>query len=502
MPTTRSDLKPLLSLSVSGEVSTKSAQTRRRFHRQLRGNLGAALRQQGYEPRIVDRRDRIDITEVPAEAAPVLTRVFGVQAVRVAHALAWSSLEQIVEAGVALFAGAVEGRRFAVRPRRVGNSGQPRGFNTELARRLGAQLVECGGRVDLDDPEVAVHIEIRRHDAVLFANPLPGPGGLPLGTEGRALTLISGGFDSVVAAWQMLLRGLDMDFVLFDLAGPQQVGGVQRVLGELDRRWLAGSRARLFVVDFRPIVAELRSKVGGQFWQVLLKRLMMRAAESLARRTGAGALITGEALGQVSSQTLANLGAITARTDIPVLRPLVGFNKDEILERARTIGTFEASAGNAEFCALDGGRPVTSGRARELDRLEDSLDLTLIERLVTEARVIERSEFGRIEPDEVSLERVPGGMAVIDLRGAQAHADWHWPDAIQLDFDRACRFAGALPKERDYLLVCEFGLKSAWLAEAMRREGYRAWSFRGGIRRLEAYAREVGLDEASASPAA
>ncbi|RFF26691.1 MULTISPECIES: tRNA uracil 4-sulfurtransferase ThiI [unclassified Wenzhouxiangella] len=482
---TRPTLKPLLSLSISGEVSTKSSHTRRRFHRKLRSNLKAALEGKGHTPRLIDSRDRIDLHDLPASAAPLLARVFGVQSVRTAHSLDWDSLDDIIEAGTGLFAGEVDGRRFAVRPRRVGNSRHPRRISDDIARQLGTKLVEAGGRVNLDNPEVAVHVEIRNDDALLFGNPLPGPGGLPLGTEGRALTLISGGFDSAVAAWQMLQRGLDMDFVLFDLAGPEQVAGVQRVLTELDKRWMAGSRARFFVVDFRPVVAELRSQTRGDYWQVMIKRLMMRAAGRLAEHTKAGALVTGEALGQVSSQTLANLGAIGARTELPIIRPLVGLNKEDILKRAHEIGTFEASSGNAEFCALDGGRPVTSARASALDRFEEHIDTDLIERLVDEAEVIERAHFATPRRDEASLDHVPDDTAVIDLRGEQAHADWHWPDSIQLDFDRACRFAGALPKDRDYLLVCEFGLKSAWLAEAMRREGYRAWSFRGGIRRLQ-----------------
>jgi len=489
---TRSELEPLLSLTLSGEISTKSRHTRRRFQRRLRGNLKAALERAGHDSRIVDSRDRIDIHGVPTSAAAVLARVFGVQSVRAAHAVAWSSLDDVVDAGTALFAEAVQGRRFAVRPRRVGNSDHPRRTSDDIARRLGAKLVEAGGRVDLDAPELAVHVEIRRDDAVLFGNPLPGPGGLPLGTEGRALTLISGGFDSAVAAWQLLRRGLDMDFVLFDLAGPEQVAGVQRVLTELERHWLHGSRARLFVADFRPVVAELRANTRGDYWQVMIKRLMLRAAHRLARRTGAGALVTGEALGQVSSQTLANLGAIGACAELPILRPLVGMNKQDILEHARAIGTYEASAGNAEFCALDGGKPVTGARAGTLDGLEKQIDSTLIDRLVDEAEPIERDGFARSRPSEASLEYVPETAVVIDLRDERAQARWAWPDAVQLDFDRACRFTSSLPKDRNYLLVCEFGLKSAWLAEAMRREGFCAWSLRGGTRSLRKLARASG----------
>jgi len=152
---TRPELQPLLSLTLSGEISTKSSQTRRRFQRRLRNNLKAALKREGHEARVVDGRDRIDIHGVPAAAAAALARVFGVQSVRAAHALYWESLDDIVDAGIRLFTGAVKNRRFAVRPRRVGN-GLPAELSSEVARHLGARLVEAGGRVDLDDPEVAV----------------------------------------------------------------------------------------------------------------------------------------------------------------------------------------------------------------------------------------------------------------------------------------------------------------------------------------------------------
>lgn len=482
-------LKPLLSLSISGELSTKASNTRRQFQRLLRRNLRAALRDAGFEAEVVDRRDRIEINGAGPEAAVCLSRVFGVQSVRIAHQLPSSELEDIVAAGRWLFGDQVQGRRFAVRPRRVGSTDHAPGIGNRVARALGAALVEAGGRVHLDAPEVTCSVEIRHEDTVLFSNPLPGPGGLPIGSGGRALTLISGGFDSVVAAWKMLRRGLDMDFVLFDLAGAEQVAGVQNVLAALDREgWLAGSRARLFVVDFRPVVAQLRSRLPGPWWQVMIKRLMFTAAEQVAERRHALALISGEAVGQVSSQTLANLGAIEARCSLPVLRPLAGTNKEEIIALARHIGTHDASAGNVEFCALDGGQPMTRGNREEVDALEDQMDAELIQRLVAESEPLLRERFSQPPTDEISLDHVPEAATVIDLRNAQAHALWAWPDSVQLDFEQACRVATGLPADKHYLLVCEYGLKSAWLAGAMRKAGLQANSFTGGITGLQALA--------------
>ncbi len=477
---------PVYSLSVSGEVSTKSSSTRRNFHRRLRANLREALDRHQLGGRIVDRRDRIDIEKAGPTTPEVVRRVFGIQSVRTAYKVPGQGLDDLVDMGVALYGDRVPQRHFAVRPRRVGKRRPGSPGSTELACALGQALVDCGGQVDLNDPEIRVHVEIRPDAMLLFDDPLPTFGGLPLGTAGRGLALISGGFDSAVAAWRMMLRGMDLDFVLFSLAGWPQERSVREVLEILDGRWMAGSRSRLHVVDFRPVVARMRQQVHGSYWQVLLKRMMMHAADRIAGEIRAEALVTGEVIGQVSSQTLSNLRSITAHTRTPVLRPLAGLNKEETVAAARRIGTFETCARSAEFCALDGGKPVTSCRPGRLDRQEARVGSELARMLAGERRIIEREVFTPVEPEEsVELDHVPDGAAVIDLRREADFLEGSWPGAIHLDFDRAMEFAGNLPADRPYLLVCEFGLKSAFLAERMRRMGYRAWSLGGGAQRPE-----------------
>ncbi|QOC22720.1 tRNA 4-thiouridine(8) synthase ThiI [Wenzhouxiangella sp. AB-CW3] len=476
----------ILSLSLSGEVSTKSSVTRRSFHRRLRANLRAALDRNDLGGRIIDRRDRIDIEQARPGAAEVLSRVFGIQSVRVAYRVEDGRLETAAEQVHRLFSQQVSGGcRFAIRPRRVGHPAPGMPGTNAAARVLGQVLVDAGGQVDLDQPELRVHVEIRNDGLLLFDEPLPASGGLPLGTGGRGLALISGGFDSAVAAWRMLLRGMDLDFVVFSLAGWPQERSVRQVLEVLDERWMAGSESRLHVVDFRPVVARMRQQVHGSYWQVLLKRMMMHAADRIAHDTRAEALITGEVIGQVSSQTLANLRSIEAHVRTPVLRPLVGLNKEEIIAAARQIGTYETCARNIEFCALDGGKPITSCRPARLDRQEARIGKQLAETLAAERRTLRREDFAPVEPQEtVEVDQVPDGAAVIDLCREADFLKASWPGAIHLDFDRAMEFAGNLPADRSYLLVCEFGLKSAFLAERMRRMGYRAWSFSGGAREL------------------
>lgn len=480
-----------VSMSLSGEVSTKASATRRAFHRRLRANVKDVLSRHGLEGRIRDRRDRMDVEGLDEAALAPLSRVFGIQAARAVRALPWQDLDDIVAAGERLYRDAVTGRRFAVRPRRVGPRDQIGISSEELARRLGQRLVEAGGTVDLDMPEVPVHVEVRPQDVLFFHESTPGPGGLPIGVEGRALALISGGFDSAVAAWQMLRRGVELDFLLFNLAGWPQEQAVRQVLHRLDADWMGGAKARLFIVDFRPVIAEMRRHVRSRYWQVLLKRLMMRAADIVATDKGSEALITGEAIGQVSSQTLTNLGSITAHTATPVLRPLLGQNKHEIVDLARHIGTAGISGGVEEFCALDGAAPATRARPAELDREEERIGRALVATLARRYRTVPHTAFGDALAESPELDRVPDHVAVIDLRTQAEHEEWSWPHAIHLEFDKAMEHAGRLPRDRAYLLYCEVGLKSAYLAEMMREAGYEAYSFRGGVRPMQEHARRT-----------
>jgi thiamine biosynthesis protein ThiI len=228
---------------------------------------------------------------------------------------------------------------------------------------------------------------------------------------------------------------------------------------------------------------------------VLLKRQMLRAADAVARGVRAQALVTGEAVGQVSSQTLANLAVISAATALPILRPLIGFNKDEILADARRIGTFELSAVVGEYCDLQASKPATAAALAAVEAEEAKLDPAVLARAVAARAVL---DLRALDPEKLGipeLERddVPEGAIVLDLRSRAAFGGWHWPGALHLEFPHALAAYTRMDRSRRYLLYCELGLKSAYLAEQMRRAGLDAWNFRGGLRALLRHARERGL---------
>jgi thiamine biosynthesis protein ThiI len=484
------DTTTLALLRLSGEVSTKARETRWRFVSQMLRNVRDALRSEGIAYTLSRRHDRVFVELADARGAAVLARVFGVQSVSVAVRGPGASLDEIVARGAEVFGEAVRGKRFAVRARLVGKPSDL-GFRArDIQVALGAKLREHALRVDLDDPELTAQIEVHEGRAYYFTETLAGEGGLPLATEGRALALVSGGFDSAVAAWLMMRRGLALELAFFNLGGRAHHAGTQRVMHTLATRWAYGTHPRLHAVDFDAVSRDLQANAQPRYWQVILKRLMLRAAERIASELACPALVTGEALGQVSSQTLANLATISAATRLPILRPLVGANKHEIVDLANRIGTGPISATVAEYCALVPRRPATAASLAAVEAEEAKLDAALLERAVAAREILDVRDA---DPEastlpELAVEALPPGAVVLDLRARDEFRAWHLPGSVQLDFARALEALHAMSRAQRYVAVCAFGLKSAHLAELMRKQGLDAYHFRGGTSALKKWA--------------
>jgi tRNA uracil 4-sulfurtransferase len=487
MPATDALVTPALYLiRLSGEITTKGRGTRLHFQRRLQRNLEAALAATGLPYRVERGWSRFLVETPPAAALEVLPRVFGVHSLSAVERRRWEALEDLVTAGEELFRDAVRGRRFAVRTRRGGDKRFIPFRSGDLDRALGARLLPMAAGVDLGAPEVTVHIEVREEEAYFFTGQVAGPGGLPLGTEGRALALVSGGFDSAVAAWALLKRGVRLDYLFCNLGGDEHRRGVLGVMKLVAERWSYGYRPRLHAIDFQPAAAALRERCDPRYWQVLLKRLMLHAANRLARQLRVDALVTGDAVGQVSSQTLQNLKAISEVAQLPILRPLVGTNKEEIVAQARAIGTFELSASVAEYCALHPRRPATHARLEAVRREEALLDLAAIEAAVDARETIdlERLATADLVDAGLGIEEAPPGAAVYDLRSRPAYDAWHYPGALHLDYFEALRHLERFERGRTHVLYCEVGLKSAHLAERLRAAGLTAGHFHGGLRQV------------------
>ena len=484
----------LLLVRYGGDLTTKARQTRQRFAARLAHNIRDALSAEQLSAQVRRSHDRIYVEGDEPIPARLLARVFGVQSVSCVERRPWASLDEIVAAGVDLFTGLVQGREFAIRARRVGTRQQIPVSASDIQNVLGDALRPIARGVNLENPDVTLRIEVMPGQAYFFTSSESGPGGLPLGVEGRAVALVSGGFDSAVAAWHLMKRGVGLDYVFCNLGGRTHQLGTLRVMELIARNWSYGTRPRFHAIDFDAVSSDLQKSVHERYRQVILKRLMLRAAETVARETGALAIITGDAVGQVSSQTLTNLASISEATSLPILRPLVGANKDEILGQARRIGTFELSKVVGEYCALVPRKPATAAALDVVLDEDARLDPQLLERAVAERSVfdIRRLDLGLLDLPDLEVEEIDPGAAVIDLRSKAAYENWHYPDALFLDFAHALRAVPHLSREKSYVLYCEFGLKSAHLAERMRAEGLDASHFKGGSANLSRWMESRG----------
>ena len=479
----------------SGELTLKAPATRRRFVKRLVKNLKDALKSQQIEGRVIRDHNRLFVEASGPGDLGQLAHCFGVQSISIVEPRPWKTMEDLIAAGVELYGDAVVGKRFAVRARRVGDRNHTPVRSQEVARQLGAALNRSAAGVDLENPEVTVHVEIMPDEAYFFPETIRGHGGLPLGTEGRAVSLVSGGFDSAVSSWQLLKRGVSLDYVFCNLGGRDHQLGVLRVMKQISDRWSYGLRPHLHSIDFDLVSRDLRENCETRYWQIVLKRLMLRAGEAIARERDSVALVTGEAVGQVSSQTLQNLAVISNATSLPILRPLVGFNKDEIIRVAREIGTEDLSKDVDEYCAMVPSKPATNAQLERVLAEEARLDPDLLERAVTERSVVDlRSlDLETMERPDLQTSTIPPGATIIDLRSVAAFRAWHYPEALHLDFNNALRAYSHFDKRHRYVLYCEFGLKSAHLAELMSGGGYDAAHFGGGLSDLVDYARREGV---------
>ena len=249
----------------------------------------------------------------------------------------------------------------------------------QLSQYVGGELHDAFPNlsVDVHNPELTVHLEVRDYAAFVHADPEPGAGGLPVGIGGRAVSLLSGGIDSPVASWMMAKRGLALDMVHFfsyPYTSPEAKDKVIE-LARLLTPWCG--RLTVHVVPFTKIQEELRRSCPEELFTILMRRFMMRIACRVAYRVGAGALVTGESLGQVASQTMSAMRLTGAVCDLPILRPVVGMDKEEIVRIARKIGTFETSILPYEDCCtvFTPRHPRLHPMLGELEAAEAALDV-------------------------------------------------------------------------------------------------------------------------------
>lgn len=336
-----------------GELVLKGL-NRRSFEDKLVGNARRRLKDLG-KFRVYTKQSTMYVEPLESGcdmdgAWRAMTRLFGVVGLSRARAC-----DKTADAMLETAKGYLDEKLRAAKTFKVESKRADKSFpmtSIQLSQYVGGELHDAYPhlQVDVHHPELTIHLEVRDYAAYVHADPEPGAGGLPVGIGGRAVSLLSGGIDSPVASWMIAKRGIALEMVHFFSYPYTSLEAKEKVL-ELARLltpWCG--HMMVHVVPFTAIQEELRRACPEELFTVLMRRFMMRIAEEVARRCGAGAIVTGESLGQVASQTMEAMGATTAVCTLPVLRPVVGMDKEEIVRTARKIGTFDTSILPYEDC--------------------------------------------------------------------------------------------------------------------------------------------------------
>ena len=363
------------------------------FERKLVEKIQEALADVG--PRVVREQGRIFVYDLPEEGlqayARRLTKVFGIHSVSIA-AYGEKTWEDVKAMGIRLMeAYRDEQRTFKVFARRA-DKRFPMTSET-ICRELGGELLQAypNLKVDVHHPQIPLTVEIRQDKAFLYTGEILCAGGMPVGTNGKAMLLISGGIDSPVAGYMIAKRGVSLAAIHF-YSYPYTSERARDKVVELAR--LVSEYAGnfdLYLVPFTEIQTTIYDKCPSSETTVLMRRLMMKIAERTAKSCGALALVTGESIGQVASQTIESLAVTNDAVDMPVFRPLIGFDKEEIIERAKKIGTFETSILPYEDCCtvFVPQHPVTRPSVDRLRASEALVDFEpMIEAAIRNTEVI------------------------------------------------------------------------------------------------------------------
>lgn len=453
------------------EITIKSNAVRSKFVKTLKKNIRSAFKSFEVEAKVTSSWARIFVESESTAIIDILKNIFGISSISPLEWISSSDLKTLKSVSVEKFSHLLSGKSFCVRVKRSG----ARGFTSiEAEKEIGSALYSYGEKVDLKNPEFQLEIEANETEAYYFCRRIKGPGGLPIGVEGKVLSLMSGGFDSPIASWMMMKRGLACDYVFLNLASNEYQKATLQVTKNLVNRWSHGYKPKFYSINFQEVIKKIQSECDPKMAQIVLKRLMLKSASHLGK---AGlceydALVTGEAIGQVSSQTLSNLIAIDKATDDLVLRPLVGADKQEIINISRNIGTHSLCEKIKEYCSITPKYPKTKC-SQERAKIEDEkVPSETYLKEVENCEIIDIYSYQEQNSSEITVENFHDAEVIFDVREKEHYDYWHFPKAKHIPLDRWEEPLKTLNKSTNIVFYCSFGTESALIAEKAQSKGY------------------------------
>ncbi|MBD1388810.1 tRNA 4-thiouridine(8) synthase ThiI [Neiella sp. HB171785] len=467
------------------EIVVKSKSVRKRFIKLLEGNLRNVLKRVDDGVRVKQTWDKIDVN-CPDDLAPetverlveVMCKTPGIDAVQQVERYDYQTIDDIYQRALVIYGPMLAGKTFCVRVKRTGKQD----FSSlDVERYVGGGLNQNSDAkgVQLKNPDLEIRLEIAGDSVSMITRQLKGLGGFPIATQESVLSLISGGFDSAVSSFQFIKRGCRVHYCFFNLGGDAHEAGVREMAHLLWSQYGASHRVKFIAVPFDEVVGDILENVDNGHMGVILKRMMMRAAAQVADKVGIKALVTGEAVGQVSSQTITNLSVIDEVTEHVILRPLIVTDKQDIIDQARAIGTQQLSASMPEYCGVISNSPTIKADLNRVREEESKLNMGLLNEAVYRAKAEDiRDIMNKPKPqqDVDIVASLPLHAHVIDVRSDEEVER----DPLELSnafvehipfFKLATAFAN-LDANVDYYLYCDRGVMSRLQAIHLTEAGY------------------------------
>ena len=465
------------------EIMIKSDSVRKRFIKILTSNIRNVLLRETENVAVIRNWDFIEVRAKVAEEAPMvlnlLKRTPGIHHILEVEEYPFETMHDIFEQTLAQVREELEGKTFCVRVRRKGKH-EFRSLDVE--RYVGGGLnqhIETAS-VKLTKPDVTVRIDIDNDKMLLVKARHEGLGGYPIGTQEDVLSLISGGFDSGVSSYMLIRRGSRVHYCFFNLGGAAHEIGVKQMAYHIWSRDITSHKVRFVAINFENVVGEILEKVDNGQMGVVLKRMMVRAASKIAERFDIQAIVTGEALGQVSSQTLTNLRLIDKASDTLVLRPLITHDKEQIIAMAKEIGTDDIAKSMPEFCGVISKNPTVKAIESKIIEEEGHFNFDVLDQAVQNAQFLDIREIvQQTEKEVVSVEtttELGKNDVILDIRSPEetdeAPFKLEGVEVKELPFYKLSSQFTELDQSKNYLLYCQRGVMSKLQALYLKENGF------------------------------
>ena len=456
------------------EIMIKGTTAKRQMISQVYNNLVNILSKISKDIKVRKFFDKVEVVcpiEVVAEVRMRLLDTPGIQ--QILEAVQFDNMNTLDDIKVVVnetMAHEIQGKTFVVRCKRMGTQEFK---STQVEQTVGGYMLAMNDTkgVSLKNPEVTINIELEHHQLNIITYKHMGMGGFPIGSQGSILSLMSGGFDSTVASYLTMKRGIKTHFIFFNLGGIAHEIGVKQVAYYLWNKFGSSHRVQFISIPFDDVVTEIFKSVSEPYMGVMLKRLMLMDSEKVADTMSIDALVTGESVAQVSSQTLRNLALIDQATNKLVLRPLSMMSKPDIIDIANKIGTTRFAESMPEYCGVISKNPVTHGNYERTASEARRFDYTILDEAVKNSAFINVDEMDQniseIGQMEVISDLSSGDYTVIDIRQSDDCIETS-VETLKIPFYKLKSEFKKLPQDKEYLFYCEKGILSQLHAQFLR----------------------------------